>query len=164
MSDPLAQREARRQTHRQQLEALLAQCAIRPDLAELRTLMCTALRAFTQQYDGLPSTLRALACQKLVLTKTGLVKAMNAPDVLTNGLRDSGRYSETTAYVFRALYKRPEGLSRTELGSLCRPAIGGTVDLDVALLPLLEARIVKTEWRRESVYVPRRRWYQVVRV
>lgn len=166
MTDTLVQcikREDQRQTHRRQLEGLLMDGSIRPDLAELRLRVGIALRAFTQYYDGLPRTLRALACQKLMLTETGLVEAMNAPDVLTRGLQETGRFSSSTAYVFRALYNRPEGLSRTALLNLCRPAIGGTADLDVALAPLLEARIVKHRRLRECG-APGRRWYQVVRV
>lgn len=163
MSDPLAQREAQRQGHRRQLEALLTQYAIRADFVELRTRAAIALRAYTQQYKGLPSTLRALACEKLLLTDEGLRETMNAPDVLTYHLRTTGRYSGPTAYVFRTLHKRPEGLSRSDLLALCRPAIGGTADLDVALLPLVRTRIVRAT-RREGKTRRGVRWYRVVRV
>ncbi len=163
MIDRLVQRETHRQIRRHQLEELLRQCAMRPDWAELRTLVCIALRAFTQQYDGLPSTLRALACQKLLFTEAGLQAAMNAPEVLTRDLRDTGGYSAPTAAVFCALYTRAHGLSRTDLLARCRPAIGGTADLDVALLPLVQTQIVRAT-RREGKTRRGVRWYQVVRV
>ena len=159
----LDQREAQRQHHRRHIETLLARSDIRPDLAELRHIVCRVLREFTLKYDGLPSTLRALACEKLVLTEKDLLDAMNAPEVLTVELEMTGRYSAPTAYVFRALYTRPEGLSRSDLLTLCRPAIGGTADLDVALLPLVQTRIVRAT-RREGKTRRGVRWYQVVRV
>ena len=163
VSDPLVEHEAQRQRHRRQLETLLAQGVMGPDFVDRRTCACVALRAFGHQYKSLPSTLLGLACQTLLLTKAGLVAALNAPDVLTQDLRDAGRYSAPTAYVFRALYTRPDGLSRSDLLTLCRPAIGGTADLDVALLPLVQTRIVRAT-RREGKTRGGVRWYQVVRV
>lgn len=153
--------EDQRQAHRRALEELLTQGTMGPDLAERRVLAGIALRAFSHQYDGLPRTLRTVACQTLMLTEAGLVEAMNSPAVLTRGLQETGRFSASTAYVFRALYTRPVGLSRRDLLALCRPAIGGTVDLDVALVPLLAGRIVRCQ-RRMEFRGHRKGWYQVV--
>ena len=147
-------REARLSALRSSLE----QFATGPDLEVGRRVACKALRDYALAYDGLPASVQALACQRLMLSETQLTTAMNAPEILTQHLCATGQWTPPVQRVFRLLHERPEGLSRSELVDLARHTVGAKAEVDAALTPLLEEGLVRCRRRGRAG------WYEVVRV